>query len=49
MITENTAVFTPIPTAITRIAITVNPGVFASDRATNLRSRHKASSQGRER
>jgi hypothetical protein len=49
LITENTAVFTPIPTAITTIAMMVNPGVFASERPANFRSRQRFSTQGRER
>ena len=37
--TEKTAVFAPMPTAITRIAMTVNPGAFSSDRTAKRMSR----------
>ena len=43
--TEKTAVFAPIPTAITRIATTVNPGAFKSDRTAKRMSRQMYSSE----
>src|SRR5882757_7427106 len=43
--TEKMAVFAPMPTARMTMAVTVKPGVLASDRRPNLRSRHKSSSQ----
>src|SRR5258708_2223041 len=43
--TEKMAVFAPMPTARITMAVTVKPGVLASDRSPNLRSRHKSSSQ----
>ena len=49
LMTEKTAVLTPMPTAMTMIATTVKPGVLASERATNRRSRQRSSSQGMER
>src|SRR5579864_7819177 len=43
--TEKIAVFAPIPTASTMIAITVKPGVLASDRSAKRKSRHASSIQ----
>jgi hypothetical protein len=42
-ITENTAEFTPMATAITRIAIAANPGVFLSARNAKEKSRTRSS------
>src|SRR5215467_10151362 len=39
LMTEKTAVFAPIPTAITTIATAVKPGVFRSDRNAKRMSR----------
>ena len=49
LMTEKTAVLTPMPTAMTMIAMAVKPGVLASERRTNLRSRQRSSIQGMER
>ena len=38
LITEKTAVFAPMPTAITRIATTVNAGAFSSERTAKRTS-----------
>src|SRR5215469_1230247 len=46
--TEKTAVFEPIPTAITTIATVVNPGAFSSDRAAKRMSRQVDSSDTKE-
>src|SRR5215471_12600604 len=39
LMTEKIAVFAPIPTAITRMATTVNAGAFISDRTAKRMSR----------
>src|SRR5215471_3880385 len=48
LMTEKTAVFAPIPTAITRMATTVNPGAFRNDRTAKRMSRQTDSSDSDE-
>src|ERR1044072_242291 len=48
LMTEKTAVFAPIPTAMTKTAMAVNPGIFLSERTAKRRSRQIFSTQGKE-
>src|SRR6185437_5103687 len=49
LMTEKTAVFAPIPTAITRIAMIAKVGDLARERNAKRKSRHASSIQGGER